>query len=157
MHSYRLKIRYVCLEYNIQFTCLTNNYYYICIVQIAQLRCLTDSFRKNLENLIYNYLTICKWVVYKFCFWNKKQIRNKNGFLGKSSFFCLHYFSFLSLACNQSTNPSYYYAFSSWFNICFFIYPGIRSEKRKVLFSMIDINMCKVKNNHPSNQIFVYF
>ena len=111
----------------------------------------------NLVNLIYNYLTICKWVVYKFCFWNKKQIRNKNGFLGKSSFFCLHYFSFLSLACNQSTNPSYYYAFSSWFNICFFIYPGIRSEKRKVLFSMIDINMCKVKNNHPSNQIFVYF
>lgn len=111
----------------------------------------------NLKNLIYNYLTICKWVVYKFCFWNKKQIRNKNGFLGKSSFFCLHYFSFLSLACNQSTNPSYYYAFSSWFNICFFIYPGIRSEKRKVLFSMIDINMCKVKNNHPSNQIFVYF
>lgn len=112
---------------------------------------------RNLGNLIYNYLTICKWVVYKFCFWNKKQIRNKNGFLGKSSFFCLHYFSFLSLACNQSTNPSYYYAFSSWFNICFFIYPGIRSEKRKVLFSMIDINMCKVKNNHPSNQIFVYF
>ncbi len=111
----------------------------------------------NLTNLIYNYLTICKWVVYEFCFWNKKQIRNKNGFLGKSSFFCLHYFSFLSLACNQSTNPSYYYAFSSWFNICFFIYPGIRSEKRKVLFSMIDINMCKVKNNHPSNQIFVYF
>lgn len=111
----------------------------------------------NLENLIYNYLTICKWVVYEFCFWNKKQIRNKNGFLGKSSFFCLHYFSFLSLACNQSTNPSYYYAFSSWFNICFFIYPGIRSEKRKVLFSMIGINMCKVKNNHPSNQIFVYF
>lgn len=51
MHSYRLKIRYVCLEYNIQFTCLTNNYYYICIVQIAQLRCLTDSFRKNLTNL----------------------------------------------------------------------------------------------------------
>lgn len=50
-NSYRLKIRYVCLEYNIQFTCLTNNYYYICIVQIAQLRCLTDSFRKNLENL----------------------------------------------------------------------------------------------------------
>ena len=45
MHSYRLKIRYVCLEYNIQFTCLTNNYYYICIVQIAQLRCLTDSFK----------------------------------------------------------------------------------------------------------------
>ena len=113
--------------------------------------------RLNLENLIYNYLTICKWVVYEFCFWNKKQIRNKNGFLGKSSFFCLHYFSFLSLACNQSTNPSYYNAFSSWFNICFFIYPGIRSEKRKVLFSMIDINMCKVKNNHPSNQIFVYF
>lgn len=112
---------------------------------------------RNLENLIYNYLTICKWVVYEFCFWNKKQIRNKNGFLGKSSFFCLHYFSFLSLACNQSTNPSYYYAFSSWFNICFFIYPGIRSEKRKVLFSMIGINMCKVKNNHPSNQIFVYF
>lgn len=111
----------------------------------------------NLWNLIYNYLTICKWVVYEFCFWNKKQIRNKNGFLGKSSFFCLHYFSFLSLACNQSTNPSYYYAFSSWFNICFFIYPGIRSEKRKVLFSMIGINMCKVKNNHPSNQIFVYF
>lgn len=111
----------------------------------------------NLANLIYNYLTICKWVVYEFCFWNKKQIRNKNGFLGKSSFFCLHYFSFLSLACNQSTNPSYYNAFSSWFNICFFIYPGIRSEKRKVLFSMIDINMCKVKNNHPSNQIFVYF
>lgn len=111
----------------------------------------------NLPNLIYNYLTICKWVVYEFCFWNKKQIRNKNGFLGKSSFFCLHYFSFLSLACNQSTNPSYYYAFSSWFNICFFIYPGIRSEKRKVLFSMIGINMCKVKNNHPSNQIFVYF
>lgn len=111
----------------------------------------------NLVNLIYNYLTICKWVVYEFCFWNKKQIRNKNGFLGKSSFFCLHYFSFLSLACNQSTNPSYYYAFSSWFNICFFIYPGIRSEKRKVLFSMIGINMCKVKNNHPSNQIFVYF
>lgn len=111
----------------------------------------------NLRNLIYNYLTICKWVVYEFCFWNKKQIRNKNGFLGKSSFFCLHYFSFLSLACNQSTNPSYYYAFSSWFNICFFIYPGIRSEKRKVLFSMIGINMCKVKNNHPSNQIFVYF
>lgn len=111
----------------------------------------------NLINLIYNYLTICKWVVYEFCFWNKKQIRNKNGFLGKSSFFCLHYFSFLSLACNQSTNPSYYNAFSSWFNICFFIYPGIRSEKRKVLFSMIDINMCKVKNNHPSNQIFVYF
>ncbi len=111
----------------------------------------------NLDNLIYNYLTICKWVVYEFCFWNKKQIRNKNGFLGKSSFFCLHYFSFLSLACNQSTNPSYYYAFSSWFNICFFIYPGIRSEKRKVLFSMIGINMCKVKNNHPSNQIFVYF
>ena len=110
-----------------------------------------------LVNLIYNYLTICKWVVYEFCFWNKKQIRNKNGFLGKSSFFCLHYFSFLSLACNQSTNPSYYYAFSSWFNICFFIYPGIRSEKRKVLFSMIGINMCKVKNNHPSNQIFVYF
>lgn len=110
-----------------------------------------------LWNLIYNYLTICKWVVYEFCFWNKKQIRNKNGFLGKSSFFCLHYFSFLSLACNQSTNPSYYYAFSSWFNICFFIYPGIRSEKRKVLFSMIGINMCKVKNNHPSNQIFVYF
>lgn len=109
------------------------------------------------DNLIYNYLTICKWVVYEFCFWNKKQIRNKNGFLGKSSFFCLHYFSFLSLACNQSTNPSYYYAFSSWFNICFFIYPGIRSEKRKVLFSMIGINMCKVKNNHPSNQIFVYF
>ena len=31
----------------------------------------------------------------------------KNGFLGKSSFFCLHYFSFLSLACNQSTNPSF--------------------------------------------------
>ena len=86
----------------------------------------------SLINLIYNYLTICKWVVYEFCFWNKKQIRNKNGFLGKSSFFCLHYFSFLSLACNQSTNPSYYYAFSSWFNICFFIYPGIRSEKRKV-------------------------
>lgn len=112
---------------------------------------------RNLVNLIYNYLTICKWVVYEFCFWNKKQIRNKNGFLGKSSFFCLHYFSFLSLACNQSTNPSYYYAFSSWFNICFFIYPGIRSEKRKVLFSMIGINMCKVKNNHPSNQIFVYF
>ena len=112
---------------------------------------------RYLVNLIYNYLTICKWVVYEFCFWNKKQIRNKNGFLGKSSFFCLHYFSFLSLACNQSTNPSYYYAFSSWFNICFFIYPGIRSEKRKVLFSMIDINMCKVKNNHPSNQIFVYF
>lgn len=112
---------------------------------------------RNLVNLIYNYLTICKWVVYKFYFWNKKQIRNKNGFLGKSSFFCLHYFSFLSLACNQSTNPSYYYAFSSWFNICFFIYPGIRSEKRKVLFSMIGINMCKVKNNHPSNQIFVYF
>ena len=112
---------------------------------------------ENLENLIYNYLTICKWVVYEFCFWNKKQIRNKNGFLGKSSFFCLHYFSFLSLACNQSTNPSYYYAFSSWFNICFFIYPGIRSEKRKVLFSMIGINKCKVKNNHPSNQIFVYF
>ena len=111
----------------------------------------------KLGNLIYNYLTICKWVVYEFCFWNKKQIRNKNGFLGKSSFFCLHYFSFLSLACNQSTNPSYYYAFSSWFNICFFIYPGIRSEKRKVLFSMIGINMCKVKNNHPSNQIFVYF
>lgn len=111
----------------------------------------------KLTNLIYNYLTICKWVVYEFCFWNKKQIRNKNGFLGKSSFFCLHYFSFLSLACNQSTNPSYYYAFSSWFNICFFIYPGIRSEKRKVLFSMIGINMCKVKNNHPSNQIFVYF
>lgn len=111
----------------------------------------------NLVNLIYNYLTICKWVIYKFCFWSKKQIRNKNGFLGKSSFFCLHYFSFLSLACNQSTNPSYYYAFSSWFNICFFIYPGIRSEKRKVLFSMIGINMCKVKNNHPSNQIFVYF
>ena len=111
----------------------------------------------NLVNLIYNYLTICKWVVYEFCFWNKKQIRNKNGFLGKSSFFCLHYFSFLSLACNQSTNPSYYYAFLSWFNICFFIYPGIRSEKRKVLFSMIGINMCKVKNNHPSNQIFVYF
>lgn len=113
--------------------------------------------QENLVDLIYNYLTICKWVVYEFCFWNKKQIRNKNGFLGKSSFFCLHYFSFLSLACNQSTNPSYYYAFSSWFNICFFIYPGIRSEKRKVLFSMIDINMCKVKNNHPSNQIFVYF
>lgn len=113
--------------------------------------------RLNLSNLIYNYLTIYKWVVYEFCFWNKKQIRNKNGFLGKSSFFCLHYFSFLSLACNQSTNPSYYYAFSSWFNICFFIYPGIRSEKRKVLFSMIGINMCKVKNNHPSNQIFVYF
>lgn len=113
--------------------------------------------QENLINLIYNYLTICKWVVYEFCFWNKKQIRNKNGFLGKSSFFCLHYFSFLSLACNQSTNPSYYYAFSSWFNICFFIYPGIRSEKRKVLFSMIGINMCKVKNNHPSNQIFVYF
>ena len=114
-------------------------------------------FFYKLINLIYNYLTICKWVVYEFCFWNKKQIRNKNGFLGKSSFFCLHYFSFLSLACNQSTNPSYYYAFSSWFNICFFIYPGIRSEKRKVLFSMIGINMCKVKNNHPSNQIFVYF
>ena len=112
---------------------------------------------RNLINLIYNYLTIYKWVVYEFYFWNKKQIRNKNGFLGKSSFFCLHYFSFLSLACNQSTNPSYYYAFSSWFNICFFIYPGIRSEKRKVLFSMIGINMCKVKNNHPSNQIFVYF
>ena len=111
----------------------------------------------NLKNLIYNYLTIYKWVVYEFYFWNKKQIRNKNGFLGKSSFFCLHYFSFLSLACNQSTNPSYYYAFSSWFNICLFIYPGIRSEKRKVLFSMIGINMCKVKNNHPSNQIFVYF
>ena len=116
-----------------------------------------DVSNRNLQYLIYNYLTICKWVVYEFCFWNKKQIRNKNGFLGKSSFFCLHYFSFLSLACNQSTNPSYYYAFSSWFNICFFIYPGIRSEKRKVLFSMIDINMCKVKNNHPSNQIFVYF
>ena len=30
-------------------------------------------------------------------------------------------------------------------------------QKRKVLFSMIGINMCKVKNNHPSNQIFVYF
>lgn len=118
---------------------------------------LSRKYKRNLENLIYNYLTICKWVVYKFYFWNKKQIRNKNGFLGKSSFFCLHYFSFLSLACNQSTNPSYYYAFSSWFNICFFIYPGIRSEKRKVLFSMIGINMCKVKNNHPSNQIFVYF
>lgn len=120
-------------------------------------KCFDLTSNRNLVNLIYNYLTICKWVVYKFCFWNKKQIRNKNGFLGKSSFFCLHYFSFLSLACNQSTNPSYYYAFSSWFNICFFIYPGIRSEKRKVLFSMIDINMCKVKNNHPSNQIFVYF
>ena len=120
-------------------------------------KCLSLFSLMNLVNLIYNYLTIYKWVVYEFCFWNKKQIRNKNGFLGKSSFFCLHYFSFLSLACNQSTNPSYYYAFSSWFNICFFIYPGIRSEKRKVLFSMIGINMCKVKNNHPSNQIFVYF
>lgn len=38
-------ISYRALEYNIQFTCLTNNYYYICIVQIAQLRCLTDSFK----------------------------------------------------------------------------------------------------------------
>lgn len=130
--------------------------YALCRLSCPDLRILGNQF-VNLANLIYNYLTICKWVVYEFCFRNKKQIRNKNGFLGKSSFFCLHYFSFLSLACNQSTNPSYYYAFSSWFNICFFIYPGIRSEKRKVLFSMIDINMCKVKNNHPSNQIFVYF
>lgn len=39
------KIRDVWLKYDKQFTCLTNNYYYICIVQIAQLRCLTDSFK----------------------------------------------------------------------------------------------------------------
>lgn len=143
------------LDYKQKLFCLWNNLKWNETYRKSALALFIAT--RNLSNLIYNYLTICKWVVYEFCFWNKKQIRNKNGFLGKSSFFCLHYFSFLSLACNQSTNPSYYYAFSSWFNICFFIYPGIRSEKRKVLFSMIDINMCKVKNNHPSNQIFVYF